>query len=110
MINYQNGLIYYITKAGSNNLYIGSTTNFNNRKNVHKHRCNNKNSEYYDDNLYKTIRQNGGWDAFIFDVYQYYPCDSRDELQSHERYLIKNLKANLNSSLPSTSTKKYKQT
>ena len=108
MVNYKNGIIYYIGEPGTNNLYIGSTTNLKNRKYVHKHRCNNKDSEYYDDALYKKIRVKG-WDSWVIGVLQYYPCNSRDELQALERALITNLKANLNSSLPSTNTKKYKE-
>jgi hypothetical protein len=109
MINYQKALIYYITKTGTENLYIGSTTDLRSRKYVHKHRCNNKDSEYYDDTIYRTIRAHGGWDTWSIGVLQKYPCDSRHELQDYERYLIRELGATLNGSLPSTAREKYKE-
>jgi hypothetical protein len=40
---------------------------------------------------------------------QEYPCDSRHELQDYERFLIRELGANLNGSLPSTAREKYKE-
>lgn len=107
MINYDNAIIYYITKNSTKHLYIGSTTNYNARKYVHKHRCYNKNSEYYDDALYSKIRKLGGWDNWEMGILIAYPCNNRNELQTYERKIINELNANLNSSLPTTNTKKY---
>ena len=109
MIDYSKGLIYYIVNEDTEDLYIGSTTNLQSRKYVHKNRCHDKNSEYYDDLLYSTIRGKGGWDAWDIGVLKPYPCASRDDLQRFERILIKQLNANLNSSLPTTGKKKYKE-
>ena len=107
MVNYKQALIYYISDGSD--VYIGSTTSFSNRKYVHKHRCHNKSSEYYDDKLYDTIRRHGGWDKFEMGILKQYPCETRNELQQYERHLIEKLKPNLNSSLPSTNSNKYKQ-
>lgn len=40
--------------------YVGSTTCFSKRETHHKSSCTNKNSIYYDQLLYQTIRKNGG--------------------------------------------------
>ena len=110
MINYNNGLIYYIRMNGSDKyLYIGSTTNIKTRSYVHKHRVSNKTSEYYDDELYSIIRNNGGWNNWKMGILSVYACNKRDELQAYERQLIEELHPNLNSSLPSTHNLKYKQ-
>jgi len=42
--------------------YIGSTKNFRRRKCEHKSVCTNEASKKYNIILYKTIRENGGWD------------------------------------------------
>jgi len=43
-------------------VYVGSTSNFTNRKCGHKSNCFNINSKKYNYKLYSTIRENGGWD------------------------------------------------
>ena len=106
-INYANGLIYIIHKEGVNDIYIGSTTNFNNRKYSHRFRCTHPSSEYWDDKLYKIIRKKGpSFDDWKMEVLLEYPCASRDELQQKERELIDKY-ANMNSSLPTTKSKSY---
>tara|TARA_R110000851_G_scaffold291779_1_gene446184 strand:- start:15 stop:674 length:660 start_codon:yes stop_codon:yes gene_type:complete len=45
-------------------VYIGSTSNFIQRKYSHKGSCNNPNSKKHHFKLYKTIRENGGWDRW----------------------------------------------
>ena len=42
--------------------YIGSTKNFRRRKCQHKSMCFNETSKSYNITLYKTIRENGGWE------------------------------------------------
>lgn len=42
--------------------YIGSTKNFRRRKCHHKSDCSNESRKAYNITLYKTIRENGGWD------------------------------------------------
>jgi len=44
--------------------YVGSTANFKQRKQRHRHNCNNENSGGYNRKLYKTIREHGGWEEF----------------------------------------------
>lgn len=45
--------------------YIGSTQNFRRRKCNHKSVCSNETSKKYNITLYKTIRENGGWENWI---------------------------------------------
>ena len=42
--------------------YIGSTNNFSSRKSHHKKNVRNKVGKLYHTLLYKTIRENGGWE------------------------------------------------
>jgi hypothetical protein len=42
--------------------YIGSTKNFRRRKCQHKSDCTNEASKKYNITIYKTIRENGGWE------------------------------------------------
>mgnify|MGYP003657235749 CR=1 FL=1 len=44
--------------------YIGSTCNFIQRKYLHKYNCIKPNSKKHNLKLYKTIRENGGWDKW----------------------------------------------
>jgi hypothetical protein len=47
--------------------YIGSTLNFSRRKFQHKKNTRNKVGKLYHTLLYKTIRDNGGWDNFTIE-------------------------------------------
>lgn len=47
--------------------YIGSTNNFTRRRFQHKKNTNNKVKKSYHRLLYKTIRDNGGWENFIIE-------------------------------------------
>ena len=44
-------------------IYIGSTQNFTIRKAAHKKNCNNENEQRHNCLVYRTIRDNGGWDC-----------------------------------------------
>ena len=44
--------------------YVGSTISMNQRKDNHKCACNNPNNENHRLKVYKTIRENGGWNMF----------------------------------------------
>ena len=44
--------------------YVGSTANFNKRRQQHKSDCDNENCKEYNCKLYQTIRENGGWSNF----------------------------------------------
>ena len=89
------------------NIYIGSTTNFIQRKNQHKTGCNNQNNKHYNLKLYKHIRENGGWDNWVMIQIQPYSCASKKELETEERRFIEQLKAKLNNNIPARTSLEY---
>jgi len=74
-IDYSNTVIYKIfcKNENVNDLYIGHTTNFYQRKSCHKNACENSKNSLYDIKLYKTIRENGGWDNWKMIQLEEYP-------------------------------------
>ena len=93
MVNYNNGLIYTIRTGDS--VYVGSTCNFNRRKQQHKQSIYNENSKEYGIKLYKTIRDNDGeWDI---KPYKEFPCENKIQLTIEEERVRVGLNADLNS-------------
>jgi len=75
--------------------YVGSTANFNKRKNCHKNACT-YDTKKYDIKLYNTIRANGGWDNFkMIEIGKAEQLTKREAEQIEEEYRIQ-LKANMN--------------
>ena len=111
MPNYQNGLIYKLCCKDTNitDIYIGSTTSFRHRKSNHKSDCNNEKHNNYNCNVYKFIRENGGWENWNMVLVEYYKCDSKLELEKREREVIENLKSSLNQVIPRRTIKEYYQ-
>ena len=109
MPNYQQSIIYKLCckDVDITDIYIGSTTNFKQRKTKHKNVCNNEKKRYYNSNVYKYIRCNGGFDNWdMIQIEQYKATDKRD-LESRERYYIETLKSKLNSYIPTRTIKEY---
>jgi hypothetical protein len=95
--NYENTVIYKIQHIEKDDLlYVGSTTDFINRKCSHKSRCNNPSAKNYNLKLYQTIRSNGGWDSFTMVVIKQFPCCDKRQAQTEEDRLMRELKASLN--------------
>jgi len=91
-------VIYKIYNPTNPNIfYIGSTKNFSSRKSNHKKYCNNKVSKKYKYPLYQYIRQLGGWDNFVMEIYEEYPCNNKNEGLLREQQIITELKPSLNS-------------
>lgn len=90
-----------------NNVYVGSTSNFYNRKCNHKHHCNNPNSDKYNFNIYKYIRENGGWDNWDVIEIEKIKCNSKLEAIQRERYWYERLNAKLNTNKPNRTHKEY---
>ena len=93
-IDYSLGLIYKIVcnDITITNIYVGSTTNFTQRKYQHKCGCNKM-----DLKIYQTINDNGGWNNWSMIEIEKYPCNDKRELESRERYWFELLNADLNS-------------
>jgi len=110
MPKYENGVIYKLCHCNdleNENIYIGSTTNFRTRKNVHKYNCNNKNRKEYNSPVYQFIRNNGEWDQWKMIPIEKYPCNGKEELEIRERYHIELLKSKLNKQMPTRTKKQY---
>ena len=87
--------------------YVGSTINFRSRKHDHKKRCNNPNSDKYNINVYKFIRDNKGWDNWDMIQIEEYKFNNRRELNARKRYWIETLNAKLNVIIPTRTNKEY---
>ena len=101
-IDYSKTIIYKIVCKDVNikDCYVGSTTNFTNRKRQHKNMAINdtNKSRYY---VYVFIIQNGGWDNFdMIEIEKYNASDHNDALK-RERYWFEELNATLNKQIPS---------
>ena len=96
-IDYSKALIYSIVcKTDESLLYIGSTTNFTKRKNLHKTACYNEKNVNYNVPVYVMIRANGGWDNFEMNPVKEFPCENKIQLVIEEERIRKEMNANLN--------------
>jgi hypothetical protein len=108
---YENSLIYKIVCLDPEvkDVYVGSTTNLIHRKFSHKHSCNNQTSKDYNRFVYRFIRENGGFDNWLFIVVrQYNHIETKSQLMRKERKYTEKLKATLNKNVPSRTPKEYK--
>ena len=112
MPDYQKGCIYKLVHKedyDNRDIYIGSTTNFKVRKNLHKTTCNNPDNKEYDRTLYQFIRNNDGFENWIMIQLEAFPCDGKRDIETRERYYIDLLKPNLNKNIPTRTDKEYRQ-
>jgi hypothetical protein len=88
-------------------IYVGSTTNFKTRKQLHKTICHNEKAKGYNIKLYQFIRNNGGWENW--DMIEVHRQSCTDSLESHkiERKYIELLGATLNCHIPSMTKEEY---
>jgi len=93
MPDYKTAIIYKICKTIDDKelCYIGSTTNFNLRKNMHS-----SHSHYKNSLLYKTIRENGGFDTWTMEKVKDFSCETKIQLRMEEDKCIKEFGGNLN--------------
>lgn len=88
-------------------LYVGHTTDMRRRKSCHKSNCNNERDKSYNIYVYQFIRANGGWDNWdMIEIEKYNAVDGYDA-KKRERYWIEELKASLNSYIPTRTDKEY---
>ena len=101
-IDYSNTIFYkiYCKDASIDDLYIGHTTNFVQRKYAHKQGCKNNKSSNYNCKLYKTIRDNMGWDNWIMEIIAFHNCDDLYAAKKLEQSYFEDYKATLNSIEP----------
>ncbi len=110
-VDYNKSLMYKIVCKDTNikNVYIGSTTSFKHRKSQHKYTCNNENDKHYNHNVYKFIRDNGGWNNFDMVLIDYTPCNTKLQLHKLERQYIEKIDNDLllNKQLPTRKKEDY---
>tara|TARA_R110001606_G_C15080624_1_gene617194 strand:+ start:119 stop:667 length:549 start_codon:yes stop_codon:yes gene_type:complete len=112
MADYSKSLIYKICCKDSTiqDIYIGSTINFRNRKYDHKECCNNEKKKQHTQHKYKFIRDNGGWDNWEMIQIKDFSCKNKRELEAEERKVFEELKPTLNTIRPYiTKEEKYLQ-
>jgi len=112
MPKYENSIIYKLKHNldyDDENIYIGSTSNFKNRKYCHKKACNNEKNKHHNISVYQYIRDNGGWEEWVMIPIEPYSCYSKKELEIRERFYIDLFKPALNKNIPTRTYKEYYQ-
>ena len=97
-VDYSKTTIYKIQHNEDETLlYVGHTTNFNNRKSKHKNACKNESDKNHNLKVYRMIRENGGWDCFSMTKIEDFPCENGRDAEAREDQLMRELRANMNS-------------
>ena len=104
-MDYSSTIIYKICCKDPliTDIYIGHTTNFIQRKYNHKTNCCNSDAKNHNLNVYKFIREYGGWQNWDMIQIELINCNNSQEALMRERYWIETLKSTLNSINPYTS-------
>jgi len=111
-MNYKKSVIYKLCckDVSITDCYVGSTTSFNKRKSAHKCVCNNVKNKCHNLNVYQFIRDHGGgWQNWDMIVVESFPCESKNELHTRERYWLESLNATLNKRIPTRSGKEWSE-
>ena len=95
MTDYKNTVIYKCSSRQSPNFYIGSTTNFLQRKYEHKSRSD---AGVVDTNLYREIQRTGGWEKgkWQMEILETYPCKTEKQVLKKEEEWYNRLSPSLN--------------
>jgi hypothetical protein len=78
------------------NMYVGSSFNLTKRKNAHKSKCNNLNAKKNHLLVYKTIRENGGWENWRMLEIENKIVKDKTESKQREQYWIEFYNAQMN--------------
>ena len=108
-IDYANTVIYKLVcnDLSITDCYVGHTTDFVRRKRCHKSNCSNEKGKKYDNTVYKTIREIGGWDNWSMIEIEKYPCKDANEATSKEREWFERLDSSLNMCYPQRGVVEY---
>lgn len=110
-IDYSKTVIYKIVCKNEDvkDIYVGSTTRFNERRREHKKYCINEIYKEYNYKVYQMIRANGGW--FNWDMIEIIKQPCKDGAESHalERYYYELLNCNMNTKVPNRTQKEYEK-
>jgi hypothetical protein len=107
--NYSKNVIYKLVCNDLNILgcYVGHTTDFTRRKACHKSDCDNENGSKYNYKVYKTIRENGGFNNYSMIEVEKHPCRDENEATARERHWFEILNSGLNTIYPQRSPEEY---
>ena len=110
-VDYSKTVIYKIVcnDLEIKDIYVGSTSNFRNRKYGRKTSCCNDKDKHYNLKVYTTIRANGGFDNWIMLEIEKYPCQDGDEARARERFWYEELEAKMNTLSPTLNVEKRKE-
>jgi len=102
IIDYSNTVFYkiYCNDESVNDIYVGHTTNFVQRKYTHKRTCIKENYPNHHLKVYKCIRKHGGWDNWKMDIIGFQDCFDHYEARKVEQKYFETLHATLNSIEP----------
>jgi len=109
-IDYSKTEIYKLIhkdNINNENIYIGSTTNFSQRKRQHKSNCNNEKSKNHNAKVYQNIRENDGWTEWSMLLVEKFSCVDKKESLVRERYWIDHFKSQLNIVIPGRTKKEW---
>ena len=109
-IDYTKTIIYKLVHKDDlydENIYTGHTTDMRHRKNSHKTKCTNPDSDKYHLKVYQYIRENGGWDTWLMIEIEKYPCKDVHEARARERVIQTEMKAKLNSDIAGRTRKEW---
>ena len=111
LADYSKTIIYKIQCKDLNirDIYVGHTTCYYQRRRLHKSTCYNKNAKGYHFKIYRTIRENGGWEKWDMTILENYPCDNIYDARQRERYWIEELSSSLNVTIPNRNKDEYYQ-
>ena len=106
-IDYSKCCIYKICckDPSINDIYVGSTTDIVKRRWGHKSKCHDPNSKGHNYNVYKFIRDHGGWDNWDVVRIESFPCESSEAMLQREREVFDELKPSLNTRAPKSAKK-----
>lgn len=101
IINYSKTIMYHFVCNDDKitNTYVGHTTDFVRRKSQHKYNCNNIQRQAYNYKLYKTIRENGGWDNWKIVPLEEFPCETKMQAVIREAAWVNKLKPSMNTNI-----------
>lgn len=96
------GYVYQIKCVDENitDCYIGSTINLESRKKYHKSVWKNPDNKAYNYRIYQFIRNNGGFDNFIFEVIKEVEVPNKKDLKQFEWEEYNIRKPTLNCNIP----------
>ena len=109
-IDYSNTDFYKIVCKDLNvkDMYIGHTTDFIERKNQHKTRCCNPENPKHNFNVYKCIRENGGWENWEMVLINTFGFNNHLEARAKEREMFEELKPSLKMLKPMTTSEEHR--